>query len=127
MQSVDWLLLGENGYAFTLTLKTCPESPEQWQRLVKNYLESLRKVGFNYLHWVVEWQRRGVPHLHGVVYFTDACDPLGGFLNDDYCRLIICNWVRMFTFREARVQAQDCKPISDAKGWFKYLAKHAGR
>jgi len=43
-----------------------------WTRLVKTLLQRLRRAGLLRWHWVVEWQRRGVPHLHLAVYAQEG-------------------------------------------------------
>ncbi|WP_213058401.1 rolling circle replication-associated protein, partial [Escherichia coli] len=58
--------------AFTLTIRDCPPSSEDWKILRENFIKRLRRAGMVRLHWLTEWQQRGVPHLHGIAYFPDA-------------------------------------------------------
>ena len=70
------------------------------------------------LHWVVEWQSRGVPHLHGCVWFDETVE--SGYL--------LVHWMELTRERyQARAEAQDMVSISNAVGWFQYLSKHAAR
>ncbi|MGN5699134.1 replication protein, partial [Xanthomonas citri pv. mangiferaeindicae] len=34
----------------------------------------MQRAGMVRLHWVTEWQRRGVPHLHCAIWFPDLYD-----------------------------------------------------
>ncbi|WP_420371837.1 rolling circle replication-associated protein [Nocardioides cynanchi] len=68
LRSVDTTQLDGIGAAVTLTLLDCPPTSEDWTRLVKVLQQRLRRAGLLRWHWVVEWQRRGVPHLHLAVY-----------------------------------------------------------
>lgn len=106
-----------HGFAFTLTLKNCPATSDDWHRLRKAYMMRLRRAGMYRLHWVTEWQRRGVPHLHGCVWSPDP----------NFSGIIIGEWLNMASKYGAGFQGQHVKPVTDALGWFKYLAKHAAR
>lgn len=122
LYSVDIEQLSGFGYAFTLTLPACPSTSEDWQRLRKYFFERLKRaVKLLRLHWVTEWTRRGVPHLHGVVYVEEELKQDG---------LIIAKvWERLTFDRDIFVSlsAQDVKPIKTVRGWLEYLAKHASR
>lgn len=110
------------GYAITLTMRECPETSEDWHAMRSALFKRFRRVpGFLRLHWVTEWQRRGVPHLHLAVYFSETLPALGWEL--------IKHWQEVAEARgvSARASAQDVKPIDGALGWLRYLAKHAGR
>lgn len=106
-----------HGYAFTLTLRDCPTTSDDWHKLRKAFLYRLRRSGMHRLHWVTEWQRRGVPHLHGCVWSTDI----------NYDRAILSHWLNISLPYGAGPQGQHVNRINDAIGWFKYLAKHAAR
>jgi len=118
LQSVELADLWGYGFAFTLTLKDCPETHEEWQTLRTNFIKRLRRKGLIRLHWVTEWQRRGVPHLHGVAYFDDWV------FSPEELKRTWCSLAEKYT---ASHWSQDVKPISDSLGWLKYLAKHASR
>lgn len=110
------------GLAYTLTIRDCPLDSDEWHKLRRQFVERLRRMGMVRLHWVTEWQRRGVPHLHGVVYFHAGIE--------EYPRLrsaVVDAWVAVAGRYGAAPWAQDCKGIEDALGWLQYLAKHAAR
>jgi hypothetical protein len=118
LRSVTLDKLWGYGFAFTLTLKTCPETHQHWQKIRENYTKRLQRKGLIRLHWVTEWQRRGVPHLHGFAYFEDHMVGRSALLED---------WIKLANCYGAERWSQNVKSISDSLGWLKYLAKHASR
>jgi len=126
-----WSVLSDQldgaGFALSLTVNQCPESADQWQRSRRAFCKRLQRAGALRVHWLTEWQRRGVPHLHAAVWFpsgldlTDPVDPTtsGGW--------IVRQWLDVCENYHARVQGQHVVPITGVTGWFQYLAKHAAR
>lgn len=85
LMSVDpHLLACDVGYACTMTLGDTPEDAVEWQAIVDRWLTGLRRLGMVRYHWVVEWTRKGRPHLHASVYF-----PAGWIMGPvhDLCQL----------------------------------------
>lgn len=121
LQSVKLDSLSGNGVAFTLTLKNCPASAADWHKLRKAFTMRLQRAGMVRLHWVTEWQRRGVPHLHGVVYFPENINP---FQSSSF---IVNSWLEVAKDYVVAIWGQNAKPISNSLGWLQYLAKHASR
>lgn len=105
------------GVAFTLTVRDCPETPDEWHRLRRAFDARLRRAGMVRMHWVTEWQRRGVPHLHGVVWFPQVFDLYA----------VTEAWISVAGGLGALPRGQHVMPINDAIGWFQYLSKHASR
>lgn len=105
------------GLAVTLTVRECPPSAAAWHALRRAWIERMRRFGMIRLHWVVEWQRRGVPHLHAAVYFDDAVHPMN----------VMRAWVEIAQAFGAGMGGQHVTPITDALGWRKYVSKHASR
>jgi hypothetical protein len=70
------------------------------------------------LHWVTEWQRRGVPHLHGAIWFPgkryDLATPIDA-------------WLAVAAPYGAQAKGQHAKMIDGPVGWFQYVSKHAAR
>ena len=115
--------LSGNGLAFTLTIKECPLTHADWHKARKAFLMRLLRMGAIRYHWVTEWQRRGVPHLHGVAYFPEP-------ISEESLNLrpaILEQWLKVASQYTCSIHAQNCKPISDSLGWLQYLAKHASR
>lgn len=106
------------GVATTLTLRDCPATSREWHAVRKALIERLRRAGMVRLHWVTEWQRRGVPHLHMALWWPDQYDMLTA----------IDAWLDLTADRYGAGRAgQHARPIDGAIGWFQYLAKHAVR
>lgn len=115
--SVDPDRLTGHGFALSLTIRDCPETPQAWQAVRRKFVERLRRLGLIRLHWLTEWQRRGCPHLHAAAWF--------GELLPEY--EIVRHWRQSAAGYHAGPWSQDVKRITGAPGWFEYLAKHAGR
>lgn len=77
----------------------------------------MARAGMVRLHWVTEWQRRGVPHLHCAIWFPDMYDTITPI--DAWCELAA-------TYGAGR-KGQHGRPIDGVIGWFQYLSKHAAR
>lgn len=112
------------GHTFTLTVAKCPSSAKIWEDMRRAYVKRLKRGGMIRLHWVTEWQARGVPHLHGVAYFKVPVD------DGEYRRqhaLVKDAWVAVVSDYRADRFAQHSNPLETELGWLKYLAKHAAR
>lgn len=121
LRSVDYSSLSGIGFAFTGTLKDCPSSSDEWAALRRAFIERLRRIGLIRSHWVTEWQRRGVPHLHGMFFFPDNVCTV------DTRRAVIAHWLELTASYGSKPISQTCKPLHDALGWSQYSAKHASR
>jgi hypothetical protein len=121
LRTIDERKLNDTGYtarAITLTLRDCPASADDWHRIRKAFLQRLTRLGMIRGHWVTEWQRRGVPHLHGCIWLPDDVTPV----------MIKRHWLQLTAHKYgASPKAQHVLIITDAVGWFKYLSKHAAR
>lgn len=103
--------------AFTLTIRDCPATAADWHKMRRALIERLRRAGMVRLHWLTEWQKRGVPHLHGIVYFPFGYEP----------GTVVSAWLAIAERYGCSWKSQHCVPVTDMQGWFLYLAKHAGR
>ena len=112
--------LSGQGFSFTLTVRDCPPDPKAWAQWCKVYFERLFQHGAIRLHWVIEWQRRGCPHLHGSVYFPED------MAWADVRNIIEAGWCYQNPY-DAQMQSQRSLAIYDAVGWGQYVAKHAAR
>ncbi|MEA3643875.1 MAG: hypothetical protein VBE63_28695 [Lamprobacter sp.] len=101
----------------TFTVRDCPETPQAWCKARDALLDALSRSGVVLVHWVTEWQRRGVPHLHLACYWDRPTDPVE----------IITDWLRIAAPFGARSGGQYSHPIYDALGWNQYVSKHAAR
>jgi hypothetical protein len=103
------------------------------------------------LHWVMEFQRRGVPHLHVAIWYEPhTVDWINAapaermryangiasvtrhnedWQNDDIliAAMAVGDWIDIAEDFGAGVKGQHARPIIETVGWFQYLAKHCGR
>lgn len=122
LYSIDSAALSGDGFAVTLTLRDCPADAGEWHTLLDRFIKRLRRAGLIRYHWVTEWQERGVPHLHGALYWPEGAV---GFV--EAFRLILDSWLDVSALHGAQGGAQDIKRIDGPVGWLKYLSKHAAR
>jgi len=111
------------GFAITLTLRDCPPTSEIWHTLRRKFIKRIERMGLVRSHWVTEWQRRGVPHLHGAFWLPVSS-------NQDIpltTATIISHWLAVAAPYGVSYRAQHSSLIHDAVGWFQYVAKHAAR
>ena len=118
LRSVDYDHL-PIGFAFTGTVRDCPPTSDEWHRLLRAFWRRLKRMGCVLIHWVVEWQRRGAPHLHASLFFDDP--PL------DIQQRIVAHWVELFGAYGSDNFGQHIQHIHGAKGWAQYTSKHAQR
>lgn len=117
LMSVQADQLTGHGYALSLTIKDSPATPGDWQKIRRALVERLRRMGMVRMHWLTEWQRRQVPHLHAAVWFSDPQDR----------GRILEHWLAVAAAYRAGPFSQHVVDITGTVGWFEYLAKHATR
>lgn len=123
LQSVEYGGLSGLGLAFTGTIKECPETPDDWHKMRLAFIHRLRRLGLLRFHWVTEWQRRGVPHLHGMFFFPVVS-------GSDYIGLVTAirsAWLALAEPYGGLSRGVHIVPMTDARGWAEYEAKHASR
>lgn len=118
LRSVNHDALTGHGHAGTLTLRNCPDSPEDWHRTRTNFVKRLRRIGLTRMHWVVEWQKRRVPHLHIAVWFDQP---------GDFGPEIKAHWIESAMQYRPALLSQTVVPITSFGGWAQYVAKHSAR
>ncbi|WP_319784515.1 hypothetical protein [Oceanisphaera sp. IT1-181] len=121
LRSVEYSELSGMGICFTGTLKHCPPTSKHWHKLRDQYIKRLARMGLIRSHWVTEWQRRGVPHLHGMFFF-----PVG-MCNIEARQLLVSHWIAVAADYEPLPHSQHAIMMHDALGWAQYSAKHASR
>lgn len=116
--SVDANQLSGFGLSFTLTVRDCPPTPDDWSASRNAFIKRLFRDGCIRMQWLTEWQERGVPHMHGIAYFTAEYWP----------DRLINHWLQVVSKKYgASKKGQDCKGAYDEVTWLKYLAKHSVR
>lgn len=119
LRSIPRDSLTGDGEAITLTLRECPKSYNDWAAIRTALIKRLFRAGAIRIHWVTEWQRRGVPHLHACIWW--------GVPASEYRGAVIHHWTELAGAYGVSPRAQTCKPITNAVGWFEYCSKHAAR
>lgn len=117
--AVDGDALDGRGFALTLTVRDLPPCAADWTAARRRFVERLRRAGLIRGQWLTEWQRRGVPHLHGIVYF-----PLGSKVGRED---VIAHWLAAAAEFSPRESAQHVGPVWGIRGWLQYQAKHSAR
>lgn len=119
LYSVDERRLADlEGFALTLTVRDCPPAAE-WRRIRLAFFEFARRQGVALVHWVTEWQRRGVPHLHLAVFWPSSGPrPVGS---------LVRHWCALTASLGATGRGQHVTRIHDLRGWNEYVSKHAAR
>lgn len=120
LRSIDETALTGAGLALTLTVRDCPATSDDWHGIRKAFERRLKRMGLIRMHWVIEWQRRGVPHLHCACYFPTDADRL-------LPAKIVKSWTDLVADYGASPFAQYVLPVTDSIGWFQYVSKHAAR
>ena len=118
LRQIDETRLTGAGVAITLTLRDCPPTSDDWHRLRRAWIKRMERAGMIRLHWVTEWQRRGVPHLHCAIWFPDLYDTITPKEA----------WIDLAgELYGAGYKGQHGRIIDGPVGWFQYLSKHAAR
>lgn len=123
LRSIDERALSGEGWALTLTVRDCPPSHAEWHRAVELYLQQVKRImGTVRVHWVTEWQRRGVPHLHGAIWFPEGTGERFAVVG-----MLVKLWMPYAASFGAGEKGQMVKLIDGVLGWFQYVSKHAAR
>jgi hypothetical protein len=86
----------------------------------------MERLGMIRTHWVTEWQRRGVPHLHAAVWWP--ADQVQQWGSHNIENEMVNAWVQMSRkLYGTGFKGQHVQLITGAVGWFQYLSKHAAR
>ncbi len=117
------------GVSFSLTVRDCPSSHEDWAKARRALVKRMERRGLIRLHWLTEMQRRGVPHLHGMAFFEGARAPapFADCAADYFRKMIESDWLAICSKWGARPSGQHTRAVFDVVGWSEYLAKHAAR
>jgi len=117
--SVDGDRLDGQGFALTLTVRDLPPSARDWTETRERFLKRIRRAGMTRGQWLTEWQRRGVPHLHGCVFFPSDLEVSEELLRG--------HWLASADSWRPGHSAQHVTPLWGLPGWLQYQAKHSSR
>lgn len=142
LYSIESTELDGRGIALTLTMLRTPESAVEFHRLRSAWIKRVQRLGALRIHWVIEWQKRGTPHLHCAIYFPEqgvgeaeepearaagAAAPASTLSDDDLAAACIVAWINVAGEYGVSPFAQWYDDIDGPIGWLKYLSKHAAR
>lgn len=102
-------------WAISLTLRVV-ESPDEWRRRWHIMSVYLRRRGLPVV-WRVELQRRGVPHLHFILWGSE-----------DDCLWVRDTWLAVWGVADDpdhQAYAVDIRPAGG--GWYTYVVLHQGK
>jgi hypothetical protein len=88
---------------------------------------AFREAALSRWHWVVEWQRRGTPHLHLAFYTPSGWHPSGSPITDNVGAWTVRVWLALAAQYRPGEVGQAVVPITGPLGWLEYLSKHASR
>lgn len=118
-------LAGHMGVWLTLTVGAAEiPSPVQFSRLFDSWWRRIRKRQVRCLHWVIEFQKRGAPHLHILLYFEDTVQQSEFWERSLYLRR---SWIDFMGHTGARLSGQRAVLITDYNGLLQYVEKHASK
>lgn len=125
LMSVDPRALPEETalWGFTLTVRNAPVSAAEFHRMRVAWLKRAeRAVPGVVWCWVMEWQKRGAPHLHGVLVVPDTEE-----MKVTLALLVYVAWCEVALSTDASPVGQDLRRADRISGWLQYLSKHIGR
>lgn len=123
LYAVDERKLTGRGLALSLTIRDCPPTADDWASIRRAFFKRIERIGLVRAHWLTEWQRRGVPHMHAALWITPEALAADPFIIATVTR----HWCEAATAYGASPRGQHVAAIDDAIGWFQYLSKHAVR
>lgn len=123
LQSVLTHELDGVGLALTLTVKDCPATHDEWERIRQVFVKFLKRKKLIRLHWVTEWQARGAPHFHMSTYFDAEYVAENPSITVD----ILMKWTDLTSHLGSLPRGQHIALIDGGSGWHEYVSKHASR
>lgn len=111
-----------HGVALTLTTRDVPESSAELHRRIDRWMTRQRRRGLVRLHYVIEFTKRGVPHVHAAGWYDNFEVSAGA-----WGAAAIGDWIEIASASGTHVKAQHGAEIDGVAGWLAYLAKHAAR
>lgn len=118
--TVDGDALDGEGLGFTLTVRDLPPTAAAWTSTHQSFLKRMRRAGLVRGQWLTEWQRRGVPHLHGCLFFPEGS-------SEGLQDLVRGHWLASAAEWGAGASGQHITPLWGLSGWLQYQAKHSSR
>lgn len=117
--TVDEQELDGQGVSLTLTVRDLPASAREWASARRAFLMRMDRLGLVRGQWLTEWQKRGVPHMHGVLFFPEGSVGLQ--------EAVRAHWLESAAAWHPGASSQVVKPLWGLSGWLGYQAKHSAR
>ncbi len=115
--SVDGAALDAHGYATSFTVRDLPPTAADWTATRDRFLRRMRRSGLVRGQWLTEWQRRGVPHMHGCLFLPEP----------NLEELVTDHWLEAAAEWRPGTRGQVVKSLWGLPGWLQYQAKHSAR
>ena len=96
-------------------------SPADLKASREAFFDRLRRRGLIRLHWLVEFQRDGTPHLHMLAYMP------ANTLPESVAACLRDMWLEVTAPWGSTACGQYVVPVGHLTGWKQYLAKHGVR
>ena len=124
LMSIDPLALDGVAVSASLTLgrqsRVKPRDVARWRDTL---MKRLQRAGLLRAHWVLEFQKDGTPHLHGIFFFPAHAHQTGDHLAGN----VAAAWLDLVHQTGAEWPGQHVVPVNALLGWLQYLAKHGAR
>lgn len=117
--SVDGAALPARGFGLTLTVKDRVPTPGDWKKCRDRFVRRLEYQGLELFQWLTEFQRRGVPHLHGMAFFAEDAQVTAEAIKK--------HWLGAAKEFRPGIRSQHISEVYNLTGWLQYQTKHAAR
>lgn len=120
LMSVDGPALVGQGEPYAVSLTFGRDefvSPDALRDARQSFFKRLRRMGLIRLHWLVEFQGDGTPHLHMLLYLPGAGQE----------GAIRGHWLDVAGWSGTRASGQHVVSVNHLRGWKQYLGKHGIR
>jgi len=117
--SIDGASLPDRGFGLTLTVRDRVPTPADWKKCRDRFVDRLEYHGLSHLQWLTEFQRRGVPHLHGMAFFDEDAQVTS--------ERVVKHWLGAAREFRPGSRSQVVKELWGLPGWLEYQAKHSAR
>jgi hypothetical protein len=106
--SVDGAALDVYGYVILFMVCDFLPTAADWTATRDRFFRRMRRSGLVRGQWLTEWQRRGVPHMHGCLFLPES--NLEEFVTD--------HWLEAVAEWRPGARGQVVKSLWGLPGWF---------
>lgn len=114
LRSVDSERLPRRAFAYTLTVRDLPASAAILRNYIKRVRQWLYRRGAKSDHWVIEWTKKGRPHVHGCV----TCEP--DMTAEQFLEITTVDafWLKLTKHLGTNERGQHIAIVKKGVGWF---------